>query len=35
MNVTDFTLRDQNGDPWSLSAHLDAAVVLFFLRGDW
>ncbi|MDH3471764.1 MAG: peroxiredoxin family protein [Acidimicrobiia bacterium] len=31
----DFTLIDQAGQPWTLSDHLDAAVVLVFLRGDW
>jgi peroxiredoxin len=31
----DFTLRDQAGDPWTLSAHRGHAVVLIFLRGDW
>jgi peroxiredoxin len=35
MTAPDFTLTDQNGDDWTLSDHLDAAVVLFFLRGDW
>ena len=33
--VADFTLMDQAGKPWHLSEHLDAAVVLVFLRGDW
>jgi len=31
----DFTLIDQSGNPWTLSEHLDSAVVLLFLRGDW
>lgn len=31
----DFTLIDQGGNPWTLSEHLDSAVVLLFLRGDW
>ena len=35
MDTADFTLTDQNGDPWTLSDNLDAAVVLVFLRGDW
>ena len=35
MQVPDFTLKDQHGDDWTLSTHLDVAVVLFFLRGDW
>jgi peroxiredoxin len=35
MPAPDFTLTDQNGDDWTLSDHLDAAVVLLFLRGDW
>ena len=33
--VHDFTLTDQNGQPWTLSAHLAGAVVLVFYRGDW
>ncbi len=35
MKAPDFTLTDQHGDPWSLSEHLDAAVLVLFLRGDW
>jgi len=35
MPVPDFTLLDQAGDPWTLSEHRDAAVLLVFLRGDW
>lgn len=35
MTVDDFELIDQAGRPWSLSSHLDAAMVLVFLRGDW
>jgi peroxiredoxin len=35
MPVPDFTLPDQAGAPWSLSAHSDAATLLVFLRGDW
>lgn len=31
----DFSLTDQAGRAWTLSAHLDAAVVLVFYRGDW
>jgi peroxiredoxin len=31
----DFTVADQAGRPWSLPAHLDAAAVLVFFRGDW
>jgi hypothetical protein len=33
--LADFTLIDQEGRPWSLSDHLDAAAMLVFLRGDW
>jgi peroxiredoxin len=34
--MLDFTLTDQNGQPWTLSAHLKTgAVVLVFYRGDW
>ena len=32
MPAPDFTLTDQNGEDWTLSDHLDAAVVLLFLR---
>jgi peroxiredoxin len=35
VQATDFTAIDQAGQPWTLSDHLDAAVVLVFLRGDW
>ncbi len=35
MDVPDFELKDQADAPWRLSEHLDAAVVLVFLRGDW
>jgi peroxiredoxin len=31
----DFTLLDQAERPWTLSEHLDAAIVLVFYRGDW
>lgn len=31
----DFTLRDQAGDPWTLSDHVGHGVVLLFMRGDW
>ncbi|MDH3306635.1 MAG: peroxiredoxin family protein [Acidimicrobiia bacterium] len=31
----DFTLLDQASLPWTLTDHLDAAVILVFLRGDW
>lgn len=31
----DFTLTDQAGQTWRLSDHLDAAVVVVFIRGDW
>jgi peroxiredoxin len=32
----DFTLTDQNGQPWSLAANLASGVViLVFYRGDW
>ncbi len=34
-SAPEFTLLDQAGDGWSLSAHLDAAAVLIFYRGDW
>jgi peroxiredoxin len=33
--VPDFTLLDQAGEPWTLTAHRDSAVLLVFLRGDW
>ncbi|CAN5203538.1 hypothetical protein BH18ACT5_BH18ACT5_19630 [soil metagenome] len=33
--VVDFTLTDQEGKPWRLYDHLDAAAMLIFLRGDW
>lgn len=29
------TLRDQAERAWQLSDHLDAGVLLVFLRGDW
>ena len=35
MTAPEFTLIDQAGRPWTLSDHLDAAVVLAFMRGDW
>lgn len=35
MRVPDFTLTDQAGDDWTLSDHLDSAMVLVFFRGDW
>lgn len=35
MPAPDFTLLDQSGSPWTLSEHLNAAVMLVFLRGDW
>jgi peroxiredoxin len=35
MAVPDFTLSDQAGEEWTLSAHRDTAVLLVFLRGDW
>jgi peroxiredoxin len=35
MAVPDFTLNDQAGSEWSLSAHRDTAMLLVFLRGDW
>lgn len=31
----DFTVSDAAGKPWTLSDHLDAAVVLTFHRGDF
>lgn len=33
--AVDFTLPDQSGADWSLSAHGDAAVLPVFYRGDW
>ncbi len=35
MEVPDFELLDQAETPRRLSEHLEAAVVLVFLRGDW
>jgi peroxiredoxin len=35
VTAPDFTVVDAAGSPWTLSAHLDAAAVLVFLRGDW
>jgi peroxiredoxin len=35
MPAPDFTLPDQAGQPWTLSAQRGAAVALVFLRGDW
>ncbi len=31
----DFTVTDTAGKPWTLSDHLDAAVVMTFHRGDF
>lgn len=31
----DFIVTDTAGKPWTLSDHLDAAVVITFHRGDW
>ena len=31
----DFTIQDQSGSPWTLSDHLDSAVVISFHRGDF
>lgn len=31
----DFTVTDTAGAPWTLSDHLDAAVVMTFHRGDF
>lgn len=31
----DFTVSDTAGKPWTLSDHLDAAVVMTFHRGDF
>jgi peroxiredoxin len=31
----DFTVTDNAGNPWTLSDHLDTAVVLTFQRGDF
>lgn len=33
--VPDFELADQAAQPWRLADHLDAAVVVVFIRGDW
>jgi len=33
--LADFTVIDQEGKPWRLSDHLDAAVMLVYNRGDW
>jgi len=33
--VSNFTVTDQGGQPWTLSDHLDAGALLVFLRGDW
>lgn len=30
-----FVLPDQSGAGWSLTDHLDAAVLVVFYRGDW
>ena len=35
VTVPSFTLPDQGGRPWSLAEHLDAAVLIVTLRGDW
>lgn len=35
MTLLDFTLEDQARQPWTLADHLDAGVLLVFLRGDW
>lgn len=35
VKAPEFTLSDQAGRPWILSDHLDAAVAIVFLRGDW
>lgn len=35
MALPDFTLDDQARQPWRLADHLDAGVLLVFLRGDW
>ncbi len=31
----DFNVLDGAGQPWALSEHLDAAVVITFHRGDF
>jgi len=31
----DFTVTDTAAKPWTLSGHLDAAVVMTFHRGDF
>lgn len=35
MTIPDFTLQDQAEQAWRLHDHLDAGVLLVFLRGDW
>lgn len=35
MALPDFTVLDQSGRSWTLSEHLDAALLAVFLRGDW
>lgn len=35
MPAPDFTLIDQAGEPWTLSAQRGTAHMLLFLRGDW
>lgn len=35
MAIPDFNLEDQALQPWRLRDHLDAGVLLVFLRGDW
>lgn len=35
MKAADFTLLDQAGRHWTLSANLDTAQIIVFLRGDW
>lgn len=35
VQIPDFEVVDQAGQPWRLGDHLDAAAALIFLRGDW
>jgi peroxiredoxin len=35
VEVPDFTLVDQAGNPWTLSDHRESATLLVFNGGDW
>jgi peroxiredoxin len=35
MRAPEFTLPDQAQQPWTLSTHRGAGIVLVFYRGDW